>query len=115
MASESSNPISRQRKAAKKRHAIQTRKPTRGRLHSSTDSNETNTSQALSPAERKILIAFREYLMTPGEMLCFGSPDLEAIDAPLSTLTDRGLLVAERFHGGYSLTETGFAVMRAVV
>ena len=111
MAIESSKSISRQSKAEKTGKA---RRPTCAGRHSPTDSEETGASQALSPAERKILLAFREYLMTPGEMLCFGLQDLNAVGAPLDTLTDRGLLVAERFRGGYSLTETGFAAMQAV-
>jgi hypothetical protein len=115
MAIESGKSISRRREASKKRKASQTRKATRARRHNATDSKETNASRAFSPAERKILIAFREYLMTPGEMLCFGLQDLNAVGAPLDTLADRGLLVAERFHGGYSLTETGYAAMQAVV
>ena len=44
-----------------------------------------------------------------------GIEDVNTIGAPLDTLADRGLLVAERFHGGYSLTETGHAAMQAVV
>ena len=55
---------------------------------------------------------FRKYLMTPGKMLCLDSSDLEAFNMELAQLTNKGLLVAERPHGGYSLTETGFAVMK---
>jgi hypothetical protein len=115
MANESGKLISRGRKAAKKRKASQTSKPTRAGRHSSTDSKETKAPQGLSLAERKILVTFREYLIAPGEMLCFGIQDVNAIGAPLDTLTDRGLLMAERSHGGYSLTEIGYAAMRAVV
>jgi hypothetical protein len=45
-------------------------------------------------------------------MLCFGAKELDAFKVPLSQLTDRGLLTAERFRGGYSLTESGFAAMK---
>ena len=45
-------------------------------------------------------------------MLCFGSSDLEAFNTPLAHLTDKGLLVAEKSLGGYSLTEVGFAAMK---
>jgi hypothetical protein len=66
----------------------------------------------LSHPEHAVLRLFRRYLMTPGKMLCLSTADLEAFHAPLAQLTDRGLLVAETFRGGYSLTETGFAAMR---
>jgi hypothetical protein len=67
---------------------------------------------SMTPAEVNVLRAFRKYLMTPREMLCFGSSDLEAFHVPLARLTNEGFLVAERFHGGYSLTETGYAAMK---
>lgn len=70
------------------------------------------TPSSLSPAEHKVLGVFRRYLMTPGKMLCLGNSDLEALKAPLAQLTSKGLLVAERFRGGYSLTEAGFAAMK---
>ena len=49
--------------------------------------------------------------MTPGEMLCFGSSDLRIFTMPLAQLTDKRLLIAEKSHDGYSLTESGFAAM----
>lgn len=52
--------------------------------------------------------------MTPGKMLCISGSELEEFSAPLAQLNDKGLLVAESYHGGYSLTEAGFAAMKSV-
>ena len=71
-----------------------------------------NSHSPLSREEHSILSVFRNYLMTPGKMLCFSSSNLEASTVPLAQLTDKGLLVAESFRGGYSLTEAGFAAMK---
>ncbi len=62
--------------------------------------------------ERELLQTFRRFLMSPGQMLCFAGPDLAHYRDALARLTDRGLLVAESFPGGYSLTHAGFNVMR---
>jgi hypothetical protein len=45
-------------------------------------------------------------------MLCFYGPQLEKDRAPLRSLTERKLLVEERFRGGYSLTRAGFDAMQ---
>lgn len=45
-------------------------------------------------------------------MLCFYGPDLEKHQAALTTLTEKELLVKERFKGGYSLTQAGFVAMK---
>ncbi len=44
-------------------------------------------------------------------MRCFSVQRLAAFGLPLSQLSIRGLLVAERLRGGFSRTETGFAGM----
>ena len=49
--------------------------------------------------------------MNPGQMLCFSGPNLKQNKATLELLTNKDLLVKERFKGGYSLTPTGFAAM----
>jgi len=49
--------------------------------------------------------------MIPGQMLCFSGPNLKQDKAVLTRLTDKDLLVKEKFQGGYSLTQTGFAAM----
>jgi hypothetical protein len=66
----------------------------------------------LSASEQCVLQFFREFLVTPGQMLCFHGPDLEKHRAGLQQLTDKELLVKERFKGGYSLTDAGFAAMK---
>ena len=65
----------------------------------------------LSRGEYAVLDVFREFLMTPGKMLCFDSSDLETYYESLTQLTTKGLLVAEKRRGGYSLTNAGFAAM----
>jgi hypothetical protein len=66
----------------------------------------------LSQAEHSVLSVFRRYLMTPGKMLCISGSQLDDFDVPLTQLSDRGLLVAESYHGGYSLTRAGFSAMK---
>lgn len=58
-----------------------------------------------------MLRTFRRFLMTPGQMLCFYGPNLQQNKATLELLTEKELLVKERFKGGYSLTRAGFAAM----
>ena len=55
---------------------------------------------------------FRQFLVTPGKMLCFFGPDLEKNKAALQRLTERDLLVKEQFKGAYSLTDAGFEAMK---
>ncbi|MEM6692809.1 MAG: hypothetical protein AAF664_25500, partial [Planctomycetota bacterium] len=52
------------------------------------------------------------YLMTPGKMLCFSGPSMERHAEDLTRLTEKKVLVREKFKGGYSLTKEGYAVMR---
>ncbi len=65
----------------------------------------------LSRSEQRVLCTFREYLITPGQMLCFSGPKLEQDQAALELLNDKDLLVQEAYKGGYSLTQAGFAAM----
>jgi hypothetical protein len=58
------------------------------------------------------LKAFHQFLVTPGEMLCFYGTDLEKHKAALQRLTEKEFIVKERFKGGYSLTEAGFMAMK---
>jgi hypothetical protein len=55
---------------------------------------------------------FRQFLVSPGEMLCFSGPDLAKNRTGLQQLTEKKLLEKEQFKGGYSLTPAGFAVMK---
>lgn len=66
----------------------------------------------LTPAEQRALQTFRQFLMGPGQMLCFAGPNLERHRAALKQLTEKDFVVKEQFKGGYSLTETGFAAMK---
>jgi hypothetical protein len=68
----------------------------------------------LTNSQQSLLSVFREYLMGPGEMLCFTGPTLAQHREALSQLTAQGLLVKEKFRGGYSLTREGFEAMSAV-
>lgn len=65
----------------------------------------------LSTSEQRVLRTFRNFLMTPGQMLCFYGPNLKQNMATLEQLIEKDLLVKERFKGGYSLTRAGFAAM----
>lgn len=67
----------------------------------------------LSQSEQDVLDVFRKYLMTPGKMLCISNADLDSFKTPLAELINKGLLVEEKFQGGYSLTETGFDAMNS--
>lgn len=60
----------------------------------------------------RILRIFRRYLMTTGQMLCLNGKELETYRQSLKKLVSEGLLTAESFHGGYSLTEMGFSAMK---
>ena len=66
----------------------------------------------LSTSERRVLDAFKKYLIRPGQMLCFFGPTLKKYDTALRQLTEKELLVKEQFKGGYSLTNAGYAIIR---
>ncbi|MHB8899645.1 MAG: hypothetical protein ACYC6Y_12935 [Thermoguttaceae bacterium] len=66
----------------------------------------------LSRSEQAVLGVFRDYLMSPGKMLCFSSAGLQAFRMSLARLSEKGFLVPETFRGAYTLTETGFAAMK---
>lgn len=65
----------------------------------------------LTTAERRVLDTYQEYLITPGQMLCFTGPNYERDRATLELMSDKQLLTRESFDGGYSLTKAGFAAM----
>ena len=65
----------------------------------------------LSTSEHRVLRTFQRFLVTPGQMLCFYGPNLEQDKATLELMTGKELLVKEKFKGGYSLTQAGFAAM----
>lgn len=70
-------------------------------------------SDQLSTSEQNALNVFRTFRVSSGEMLCFYGPDLKKHKPALSALVRKGVLVAERFTGGYSLTASGVRVMQA--
>ena len=65
----------------------------------------------LSASEQRVLRTFKQFLITPGQMLCFYGPNLELSKAALELLIDKDLLVKEKFKDGYSLTRAGFTAM----
>ena len=67
----------------------------------------------MSSSEKTVLRIFQQYLVSPGEMLCFFGPDLEKHKAAFEQLTKKQLLVKEQFKGAYSLTNAGFAALKA--
>ena len=79
-----------------------------------TDSSSTDSSSVLSDTERSVLNIFRRFQMETGQMLCLSRSEVETFHQPLAELADRGLIVAEKFAGGYSLTPNGFAAMRSL-
>lgn len=66
----------------------------------------------LTTAEQKVLTTFRKFLITPGEMLCFSGTNLEQHKQTLDAMSEKDLLIKEKFKGGYSLTKEGFLAMR---
>jgi hypothetical protein len=113
MAKDQNTFAKRQREVERKQKAEQKRERRSQRKQKADELCEPNRSPSwFSQTELSVLSVFRKYRMTPGKMLCLGSSDLEAFNAQLAHLTDKGLLVAEKFRGGYSLTEVGFAAMK---
>ena len=65
----------------------------------------------LSLKERKLLAIFRQYLATPGHMICLDSALVQKHKVALQDLVEQRFILKERFEGGYSLTKAGFAAM----
>lgn len=65
----------------------------------------------MSTLDQSALKRFRDYLIEPGEMLCFDGPTLDEHLTSLQQLTAEGLLTKESFKGGYCLTQAGFDAM----
>lgn len=66
----------------------------------------------LTTSEQFVLTVFRQFLVTPGQMLCFDGPNFKKYKAALQQLTEKGFLIKEKFDGGYSLTQAGFVAMK---
>jgi hypothetical protein len=75
-------------------------------------SKKQPNAPALAAEERAVLSVFRRFLMAPNQMLCFSGPDVDKFAEPIAELIEKRLLVAEKFAGGYSLTDEGFAAMK---
>ena len=67
----------------------------------------------LSPKERNVFAIFRQYLATPGHMVCLDVAMVQKHKVALRGLIERRFILKERFEGGYSLTKAGFAAMNA--
>lgn len=83
----------------------------RHRSEISNRSDPSSIHRSLTSTERSTLKAFRMFRVTPGVLLCFHGTELKQRQSSLVALTDKGLLMPERFPGAYSLTEEGYAVM----
>lgn len=66
----------------------------------------------LTESEERVLITFRQYLMRPGQMLCFSGPELAKHKSALERMSQQNLLEKENFAGAYSLTPAGFSAMK---
>jgi hypothetical protein len=103
----------RQREVERKRKATEKRERRAKKKQHGDDVLAPGESRStLSPEERSVLRTFRNYLMTPGQMFCFGNSDLETLHAPLAQLMEKGMLNSEKPKGGYSLTQSGFLAMK---
>ncbi len=80
--------------------------------HSKQSAPFADESPAVDDPEQRVLQTFRQYLMTPGKMLCFSGQDLDRKKAALERMCDRDLLSREDFAGAYSLTPSGFSAMK---
>ena len=84
---------------------------------SSSDSTAASVNgrfTGLSAGEVNVLTIFKKYLMGPGQMLCLSNTDIDSSKIVFEKLVNAGLLVAEDFKGGYSLTQTGYKAMHEV-
>jgi len=103
----------RQREVERKRKATEKRERRAKKKQQGDDARPPGGSPALlSAEERSVLRVFRNYLMTPGQMFCFGNSELESLHAPLAQLMEKGMLNSEKPKGGYSLTHSGFLAMK---
>ncbi len=66
----------------------------------------------MSPTEQRVLGIFRQFLMTPGQMLCFNSQQLQSYRVAIEKMIEKDLLLKASYKGGYSLTEAGYEMMK---
>ena len=75
---------------------------------------EPEEAALFSDEEIRVFAFFRRYLMSPGQMLCFSSQDLESLKKGFEKLVARDMLVPEGSRGGYYLTAEGFEAMKLI-
>ena len=66
----------------------------------------------MSAITESALAVFHKYLVEPGQMLCFHGPSFDEHRDSLQRLTAEGLVTKDKFEGGYTLTQAGFASIR---
>lgn len=101
----------RQREAEKRDKAARKREKREQRQQ---QSSHHSSGTMVVDGQTRVLNIFRRYLMGAGQMLCLSGNELEANRQTLDNLVRDGLLIAETFKGGYSLTESGFEAMRSL-
>ena len=86
----------------------------KGRVCGVTSNDGLHHSAALqmTPTEERVLRFFRQFLMTPGEMLCFNTQQIQSYRVGIDKLIEHDLLKKAGFKGGYCLTDAGFKAMK---
>ncbi len=110
MAKDRNTMAKRQREYEKRDKAARKREKREKRQAESSTMKPANPD--ISEGESQVLSIFQRYLMSAGKMLCLSSQEVESHRQSLSRLVEAGLLVTESFRGAYSLTSSGFDVMR---
>ncbi len=66
----------------------------------------------MSKTERRVLEIFNQFLMTPRQMLCFNSQQLQSYRVAIGKLIENDLLAKASYKGAYCLTEAGYEAMK---
>lgn len=96
--------VEKREKAARKLEKKETRKRDRDR--------EPCQAPPLDEGETRVLRIFKKFLMAPGQMLCLANSDIITLLPALDRLMSEGFLEAENFKGSYSLTQSGYHLMK---
>lgn len=104
------------RSTASKRTKSASAKAPKSKISSTSKAATATAAPAsgLSTGEEKVLKIFRQYLMTPGQMLCLSNVGIDSMQLILSSMTESGLIVPDDFKGAYSLTRTGYEAMNRI-
>jgi hypothetical protein len=100
--------------AAKRQGAVNKRETKASKREDSPAQALLQETLPVSDDEARVLRIFRRYLMSVGKMLCLSGPELISHREGLDKLVDAGHLVPEVYKGAYSLTTSGFEVMKKV-